>query len=287
MVVFPNAKINIGLRITGRRPDGYHNIESIMVPIGWTDILEIVPSPDGTERLFTSGCCLADCPPEKNLVIKAFRTIERHTEKALPPYHIYLHKNIPDGAGLGGGSSDASATIRLVNDMARLGLTDTQMADIARTVGADCPFFIYNKPMLAQGVGEILTPVDIAGLDGKWIVVAKPHTESVSTRQAYAMVQPTPLSPEASLAESIVAPIEDWQYDGLLTNDFEPGISTLRPQIAAVRRVLEGSGAIFASMSGSGAAVFGIFDSAKMADNAASRLADCDIYVGELTPAER
>lgn len=137
MIVFPNAKINLGLAITGRRPDGYHDIETVMYPVGWTDILEIVPSKSGVTELFTSGRRV-ECPPESNLVMKAYRALDAIT--MLPPVSIYLHKVIPDGAGLGGGSADAAFALKALNTMLNLGLDYKRLEEIAATIGADCPF---------------------------------------------------------------------------------------------------------------------------------------------------
>lgn len=281
MIVFPNAKINIGLRIVERRPDGYHNIETVMVPTGWCDILEMVPAASGRESFTLTGSTLGGCPPEKNLVIKALRALENYTGKALPPFDIYLHKVIPDGAGLGGGSADASFALLCANELAGLGLDKDQLAEVAVRVGADCPFFIYNRPMAARGIGELLSDVDLSSLRGKHIAIAKPSAEAVATREAYAGVCPRPLLGE-SLEAAIAQPVEKWQQSGVLVNDFEPTVCALRPQIAAVLKKMRGYGALYSAMSGSGAAVYGIFDNAKMAEEAIAGMPDCTCFAGPL-----
>ena len=182
MVVFPNAKINLGLNITSRREDGYHILTSIMLPIGWHDILEIVPSNYGATTLTTSGNKV-DCPPESIIVMKAYRALANHAK--LPSVNIYLRKIIPDGAGLGGGSADAAFTLKALNNMFKLNYSDDELAEIASTLGADCPFFIYNRPMIAEGIGTDLTPTDISVLSGKTLLIVKPDIH-ISTAEAYA-----------------------------------------------------------------------------------------------------
>lgn len=250
MILFPNCKINLGLNIVRRRPDGYHDIETVMVPVPWCDILEIVPAPDNTLRLTVTGHAV-DCPMEKNLVVKAYNAVAK--EHDIPPVHIYLHKVIPDGAGLGGGSADASFTIIALNRMFGLQLSDDEMARIAATIGADCPFFIYNRPMLATGIGTDFQAIDV-NLDGKWIVLVKPEV-SVPTREAYAGVSPK--TPELVLAETLTASADQWQRT--VKNDFEPGIFALHPQVGQLKQTMLESGALYSAMSGSGSSVFGIF----------------------------
>ncbi len=279
MVVFPNAKINIGLRVLRRRPDGYHDIDSVMVPIGWTDVLEIVPSISGSTQFTMTGHTLGGCPPEKNLVMKALRALEAHLGHELSPLNIYLHKNIPDGAGLGGGSADASFALIAANRLLDLGLSDEELARVAARVGADCPFFIYNRPMHVEGIGERLTPVSLPVLDHLWVAVVKPRTEAVSTRDAYAGV--TPAVPASALLSAFDAAPDRWHALGAV-NDFEPSVFALRPAIAETLASMSGAGALYASMSGSGSAVFGLFASAKMAEDAIALFDGCDTYAGKL-----
>ncbi len=244
MILFPNAKINIGLYITSRRDDGYHNLETLFFPVGWQDILEIVPA-KGTQTTLTVSGNAVECPPEKNLVMKAYAAL--NDVIPLPPVDIYLHKIIP--------------------------------AEIAAKIGADCPFFIYNRPMLAKGIGNEFTPVDI-DLSGKTIAIVKPH-ESVSTREAYSGV--TPMIPECDLTTAISADIKEWR--GKISNDFEKSIFPLHPAIQSVKEQLYALGADYASMSGSGAAVYGIFQSDnydRLSEQLAKTFPGCATFSGKI-----
>lgn len=283
MLLFPNAKINIGLRILRRRPDGYHDIESVMVPVGWCDVLEMVPAA-GAEASFTivGNDTLGLADAADNLVVKALRALEAHIGRALPPLDVYLSKVIPTGAGLGGGSADAAFAIRGANELCGLGLSDAEMASVAARVGADCPFFIYNRPMLATGIGERLEPVQVDGVGRLTVVIAKPAAEAVSTRMAYAGVVPSEAPTPLPLAQAVASPAGQWQVSASVFNDFERSIFALRPQIALTKERMLAAGALYAAMSGSGAAVFGIFDNDKMAEDAATAFAGCDVYVGTL-----
>ncbi|MDE6643452.1 MAG: 4-(cytidine 5'-diphospho)-2-C-methyl-D-erythritol kinase [Muribaculaceae bacterium] len=266
MILFPNCKINLGLHILARRPDGYHDIETVMVPVDLTDILEIVPAANGETTLTVTGNHV-DCPPEKNLVIKALHAVEKFVNRQLP-VNIYLRKIIPDGAGLGGGSSDAAFTIKGLNSIFDLGLTDQQMASIASTVGADCPFFIYNQPMLATGTGTTLSPVQLTpDFKNLTCLIVKP-TEGVSTAEAYAGV--TPQQRESSLADFVNQSVTNWQ--STLFNDFEKSVFEKRPEIANVKQHLINSGPIYVAMSGSGSSVFALFENDKMADDFAKSI---------------
>ena len=160
MILFPNAKINLGLNILRRRPDGYHDLEMLMLPVGWADILEIVPAAPGEATTLTCSGRPVDCPPEKNLVMKAWRALKAECP-SMPEAAIYLRKIVPDGAGLGGGSSDAAFTLVGLNEVFGLGISRERLAAIAAGIGADCPFFIHNRPMLATGTGTVLEAVDI------------------------------------------------------------------------------------------------------------------------------
>ncbi|MBD5214182.1 MAG: 4-(cytidine 5'-diphospho)-2-C-methyl-D-erythritol kinase [Bacteroidales bacterium] len=271
MILFPNAKINLGLNITERRPDGYHNLESLFLPVGWKDILEIVPSRDGQTHLTVYGN-KPNCPDEDNLVIKAYRALCEVTD--LPPVDIYLEKIIPDGAGLGGGSSDAAFTLKGLNDLFCLDLPDSKLAEIASQLGADCTFFIYNRPMIASGIGTDLTPAEF-DTTPYYIVIAKPAV-SVSTKEAYAGVKPSPWpTPLHELLKR--------NEINKLVNDFEVSIFPKCPQIAELKAKMLQSGAAYASMSGSGSSVFGLYTDRATADKAAKSLADYPyIYVGKL-----
>lgn len=274
MVVFPNAKINIGLNILARHSDGYHDIESVMIPVGWKDILEIVPAKSNQTTLTVSGRSV-ECPPEKNLVVKAYNILNQYIP--LPPVDIYLRKIIPDGAGLGGGSSDAAFTLIALNEMFSLDLTTSKLAEIAAKIGADCPFFIYNRPMIATGIGTQLTPIPVQTLQNLTLLIVKPDI-SISTAEAYSGV--TPRIPCTGLTETITRPVNDW--DGIIINDFEKSLEDKFPQIQELKSGLKKSGAVYTSLSGSGSAVYGIYESDKMAEKAAKQYFDFDTYVGKL-----
>lgn len=278
MIVFPNAKINLGLNIVSRRSDGYHDLDMVMMPVGWCDILEIVPAASGSTTLSTSGNKV-DCPPEKNLVFKAWSRLNEVVDGDLPPVDIYLHKVIPDGAGLGGGSADAAFTLVALNSLFELGLSRKKLCEVAATLGADCPFFIHNRPMLCRGTGTDMTPIDVNFGQVSHIVIAKPQGVSVSTAEAYSGV--TPSVPEMT-TDRVVATLSPYQWSGLLVNGFEKHIFAAKPAIAALKQKMTEAGAVYASMSGSGSAVYGLFDDAKMAEEAAAGISGCDIYVGNI-----
>lgn len=250
--VHPNAKINIGLNIVERRPDGYHNIETIFYPISLHDTLEME-----TDNMHDTECSLTiDGNPiegeiEDNLVIKAYRLLAK--DFTLPPVAFRLHKNTPTGAGLGGGSADAAFTLRMLNKTFQLGLTEHQLEDYAVRLGADCPFFVRNTPVFATGIGNIFTPINIS-LKGLYLVLVKPDV-FVSTRDAYAAVKPQ--RPQIALPDLITLPIEEWRNK--VVNDFETSVFPKFPEIKAVKDRLYDLGAAYASMSGSGSSVFGLF----------------------------
>ena len=269
MITFPNAKINLGLNIVERRPDGYHNIETVFYPIPLSDVLEIVPA--AGETSLTCHGNPVDCPPEKNLVMKAYRLLQQRYD--LPPVSIHLYKHIPDGAGLGGGSSDAAHTLVMLNRMFNLAIGEKELAAMAAGLGADCAFFVYNRPMLATGIGDVLSPVEV-NLSGKTLLLVKPPV-GVDTRTAYSRVTPQPAS--VSLTDVIAAPVTAW--DGLLVNDFEPSVFAALPQLWLIKARLLDAGAQYAAMSGSGSTIFGIFDSDKLAEAAADTFADCATFV--------
>ena len=273
MITFPNAKINLGLNIVERRSDGYHNIETVFYPIPLTDVLEIVPASGGDTTLTCSGNAV-DCPVEKNLVMRAYRMLE--SQYHLPPVEMHLYKHIPDGAGLGGGSSDAAHALMMLNDMFDLNLTEAELASLAVKLGADCAFFIYNRPMLATGIGDVFTPVDV-DLKGKTLLLVKPPM-GVDTRTAYSRVVPAPSS--IRLDKVVALPVPSW--DGLLVNDFEPSVFAALPQLWLIKARLLDAGALYAAMSGSGSTVFGIFDNDKLAETTADTFTDCATFVLQL-----
>ena len=255
MIVYPNAKINIGLNVVEKRPDGYHNLETVFYPIGLQDILEIqeldTDLPDCGYRLKLTGSLL-DGSPEDNLVVRAFKLLKREFD--LPPVSIGLYKHIPTGAGLGGGSADAAFTVKTLNDRFKLGLTTQQMEDYCAQLGADCPFFIQNKPVFATGIGNVFHPIEL-NLKYKQLVLVKPDI-FVSTKDAYAKVNVR--HPEKQLPELLSQPIETWK--DTVVNDFEASVFSKYPEIAAIKDKLYEMGAVYASLSGSGSSVFGIFE---------------------------
>ena len=248
MIVYPNAKINLGLNVVAKRPDGYHDIETAFYPIPLQDALEVADAP--TFRFRMAGTPL-DCPAGDNLVIKVLQMVEQDFK--LPELDIFLYKHIPSGAGLGGGSSDAAFMLMLLNERFGLGLTKEEMKARLATLGADCPFFVENRPVLATGIGDVMTPIDIS-LAGWTLVLVKPDI-AVSTAEAYAGVKPQ--KPATPIAEILKLPVEQWQ--GRLCNDFEESVFARHPEIAATRDLLLDLGATYAAMSGSGSAVFGLF----------------------------
>lgn len=251
MICFPNAKINLGLNIVEKRPDGFHNIETIFYPIDLCDALEIIPSGEESFDFHTTGIQVV-CDPESNLVMKAVRLVSGACNPS-PGLRIHLHKVIPTGAGLGGGSSDGAHAIKLLNDLWSTELTVLQIQDLARQIGSDCAFFIENRPVFASGRGDRFEPVHV-NLSGYQIVIIVPPVH-VSTTDAYAMA--TPRKPENSLKEIIQLPVEEWKE--LLTNDFEKPVMQKYPVIRKIKEELYNRGALYAAMSGSGAGVYGIF----------------------------
>lgn len=255
MITFPNAKINLGLHITEKRPDGYHNLETVFYPVPLDDALEIhLLSTPSTRKyaLHLSGIEVTG-EVDDNLVVKAYRLLDQDFE--LPPVDIHLFKHIPSGAGLGGGSADAAFMLKLLNDRFGLNLTVEQLEAYAATLGADCAFFIRNAPTFAEGIGNLFSPISLS-LAGYQLVIIKPDI-FVSTREAFSQIRPH--RPEHPLHEVISRPIEEWRE--LLVNDFEASVFPQFPAIKEIKEELYRQGAIYASMSGSGSSVFGLFQS--------------------------
>lgn len=253
MLTFPHAKINIGLQVTERRPDGYHNLDTVFYPIPIRDALEVIVA-EGADydcRLHISGIEIAG-DPDTNLVVRAYRLLA--ADYTLPSVDIYLHKHIPTGAGLGGGSADASFMLRLLNEMFSLDISTEQLEAYATRLGADCPFFITSQPVYATGIGNEFHPIDLS-LKEMYLVVVKPDV-FVSTKEAYSMVHPE--RPAVTLDAKIVRPITEWR--DTISNDFEKGIFALHPELATIKEKLYELGARYAAMSGSGSALFGLFD---------------------------
>ena len=252
MLVFPKAKINLGLRITGRRPDGYHDIETLLYPVGLRDALEIVRGPEGSvkDSMVVSGIEIPGAAGD-NIVLKSIRKLRESFQ--IPPLRIHLHKRIPAGAGLGGGSSDAASALHVINRIFSLSISASNLKEIAATVGSDCPFFIDQVPAFASGRGEILTPAPFV-LRGYYAVLANPGI-SACTGEAYAACRPA--LPETSLRAITAAPPEEWKDK--LINDFEEILFPKYPVIKELKSAFYASGALFSSMSGSGSTVFGIY----------------------------
>lgn len=249
MKVFPNCKINIGLNIVERRADGYHNLQTIFYPIPLYDEISIQPSDE--DELVMEGLRI-EGRPEDNLVMRVLSVL-REKGYAVPPVCIELHKVIPSGAGLGGGSSDAAFMMKALNEMFALELTAAEMELLLSPLGADCPFFVNNRPVYAEGIGNIFTPVHL-DLKGWHLILVKPD-DFVSTREAYSLVRPH--FPACNIQQYITLPVEEWR--GHIVNDFEESVFPLRPRIQAIRDELYRQGAAYAAMSGSGSCVYGLF----------------------------
>ena len=259
IVLYPRPKINIGLRVTARRSDGYHDIETLFFPVdNWReDILEIIEADSVSMNYYGTPFELPGGDIEKELCVKAYRLLQREFD--LPPVGIYLCKNIPVGAGMGGGSSDAAWTLRGLNELFHLGLSDGRLAEYAARLGSDCPFFIYSRPMYGSGRGEVLTPCTstaVTQLQEQYRIKVIAPGIHVSTAEAYASLTPDPSGRGLSdLLDTL--PVEEWK-DRIL-NDFEGPVFSRYPALARLKQSLYDEGAVYASMSGSGSAVYGIF----------------------------
>lgn len=252
MILRANCKINLGLDILRRRADGFHDLETVMFPVrGLYDQIELTRTAAAGVRFFAEGLAV-DCPEQENICLKAFRLMQRHY--GVEGVTIRLDKRVPFGAGLGGGSSDATAVIVALDALFDLQLPESELIQRAAELGSDTAFFVRNTPQLCTGRGEVMTPFAL-DLSGRRLVIVKPD-EGVSTREAYAGVHPR--VPAIPLGERLRQPVEDWQ--GLVTNDFEEHIFAAHPAIRAAKERLLAAGAVYAAMSGSGSAVFGIFD---------------------------
>lgn len=277
MITNPNVKINLGLNVLRKREDGFHDLETIFVPyFGISDTLEIVIgddysrtsaaifgkyapemiaqgiSEDGKLMITIARKEGVDWDPLKDLTAKAYHILSEDFE--MPPVKIFLEKTSPVGAGLGGGSADAAFALKMLNELCCLALSEEQLAGYASRLGSDCAFFIYNRPMIGEGRGEVLTEYQIS-LDGYDLQVLTPEGVAVSTKDAYGGIRPH--LPEVPLREALARPVEEW--DGILVNDFEETVFVKYPELAAIKRSLYDSGAVYASMSGSGSALFAIY----------------------------
>ena len=256
MLTRPIAKINLGLNVVERRPDGYHNLETVFYPVPVCDALEVFemdtlfPSPVDCDLKVTNIVIEGD--EQRNLVVRAYNLLKQDFP-TLPRIHAHLYKGIPTQAGMGGGSSDCGFMITLLNRMFGLGLSDEQMIQYASRLGADCAFFILNRPCYAEGIGERLQPIAL-DLSGWYLAVVRPAIP-VSTKEAFSLI--TPQHPEKNCLDIVMQPVETWRDE--LTNDFEKSVFTLYPEIGAIKQRLYDMGATYAAMSGSGSSLFGLF----------------------------
>ena len=256
MITFPQAKINLGLNVVERRPDGYHNLETVFYPVPLCDALELnvmdadFPSASDCDLKVTGISVEGD--EQRNLVVRAY-----HLLKAERPWtariHAHLHKAIPTQAGMGGGSSDCASMMMMLNKMCRMDFTQEELIERAARLGADCPFFILGQPAYAEGIGEKLEPIDLS-LQGYYLAIVRPDIP-VSTKEAFAMI--TPKKPEVNCRDIVRLPVEQWR--GLLVNDFEQSVFAQYSAIGQIKEQLYEMGAVYSAMSGSGSAVFGLF----------------------------
>ena len=280
MILHPHAKINLGLRILRRRPDGYHDIESCMLSIGWADQLTVEIAAGAAEDSYEIAGLAGDLPIERNLIYKAVQLLRAHHHE-IPPLQLKLEKRIPSEAGLGGGSADAAYTLLAINELCHLGLSTAQLETLAGELGSDCPFFIQSRPVLVTSRGEVLTPLTMpSALHGKWLLVVKPPI-GMSTAEAYRQVTRHPEA-EGKLAALLKRPIGEWRE--LIVNDFEPVVFAHYPELAALRDTLYHHGALYAAMSGSGTALYALFaDKPLSSTPLATHLADLPVWLERLS----
>ena len=256
MLSFPICKINLGLNVVEKRPDGYHNLETVFYPVPITDALEVYPMnpafPSDVDCDLKVTNIHIDGDEQRNLVVRAYNLLKKDFPK-LPRIHVHLYKGIPTQAGMGGGSSDCGFMITLLNQMFSLGLQEQQMIDYAAQLGADCPFFIVNRPSYAEGIGEKLQPVSL-DLKGWYLAVVRPAIP-VSTKEAFSLI--TPQHPVKNCRDIVLQPVETWREQ--LVNDFEKSVFAIHPEIGAIKERLYEMGAVYAAMSGSGSSLFGLF----------------------------
>jgi 4-diphosphocytidyl-2-C-methyl-D-erythritol kinase len=255
MVTFPNCKINIGLNIIGKRADGYHNLETIFYPLQIKDAIEIIESDNESDIIFTAAGNIINVKDDDNLCVKSYRLLKKDFPQ-LPSIKMHLHKNIPMGAGLGGGSADASAVLLLLNKKFSLHISQEKLIKYASKLGSDCPFFIINKPCFATGRGEILEEINL-DLSSYKIMIVNLGIH-VNTRDAFSNLNQSNFSPIGELQEQIKQDITAWR--NVIKNDFEKPIFEKYPEIEKIKNTLYENGAIYSAMSGSGSTVFGIFE---------------------------
>ena len=263
MITHPIAKINLGLNVVEKRPDGYHNLETVFYPVRIYDAIEVFemaadfPSEVDCDLKITN--IHIDGDEQRNLVVRAYQLL-RQDFPQLPRIHVHLHKGIPTQAGMGGGSSDCGYMLTLLNRQFDLGLSNEQLIGYAARLGADCSFFILNKPCYAEGIGEKLQPISL-DLSGWYLAIVRPDIP-VSTKEAFSLI--TPQHPEKNCRDVVMQPVETWR--DVLTNDFEKSVFALYPKIGQIKQRLYDLGAVYAAMSGSGSSLFGLFRSPVLLD---------------------
>lgn len=268
MLTFPNAKINLGLRIIEKRPDGFHNLQSCFYPVGWSDVLEVIPS--DTFGFSSSGLPIPGAA-DTNLCVRAYNLLKADFD--LLPVQIHLHKIVPIGAGLGGGSADAAFALKLLNDRFGLGLSVSSLENYARQLGSDCAFFVKNQPMYCLERGDVFEEIAV-DLRGYHLLLVYPNL-AISTAEAYAAIRPR--HPETPLRNDLQAPIDTWRIT--IHNDFEDSLFLKYPVLSKIRHQLYEAGAVYASMSGSGSTVYGIFNAPVTPPN---QFRDYSVWQGKL-----
>ena len=257
VIRFPIAKINLGLNIVERRPDGYHNLETVFYPVPIKDVLEVFPMdekfPSSVDCDLKVSNIQIEGDEQKNLVVRAYQLLKQDFPQQMQRVHAHLFKRIPTQAGMGGGSSDCAVMISLLNDLFGLGLNNQQMIDYAARLGADCPFFVLNRPVYAEGIGERMQPIHL-DLSSWVLAIVRPNIP-VSTKEAFSYIHPK--RPAKNCREIVAQPVETWRDE--LTNDFETSVFQIHPEIGQIKDDLYQMGAVYAAMSGSGSALFGLF----------------------------
>ena len=256
MIIFPIAKINLGLNVVEKRPDGYHNLQTVFYPVPIQDVLEVQVMDEAFPSSYDCDLKVTniniDGDEQRNLVVRAYQLLKKDFP-TLPRIHTHLWKGIPTQAGMGGGSSDCAYMMLLLNRQFQLGLTDEQLIQYAAQLGADCAFFILSQPCYAEGIGEKLNPIEVS-LNGYHIVVVRPDIP-VSTKEAFSLIHPH--YPAQNCRETVMQPVETWRET--LVNDFEESVFALHPEIGDIKQQLYDMGATYAAMTGSGSALFGLF----------------------------
>ena len=256
MITFPIAKINLGLNVVEKRPDGYHNLQTVFYPVPIQDVLEVQVMDEAFPSSYDCDLKVTniniDGDEQRNLVVRAYQLLKKDFP-TLPRIHTHLWKGIPTQAGMGGGSSDCAYMMLLLNRQFQLGLTDNQLIQYAAQLGADCAFFILSQPCYAEGIGEKLNPIEVS-LNGYHIVVVRPDIP-VSTKEAFSLIHPH--YPAQNCRETVMQPVETWRET--LVNDFEESVFALHPEIGDIKQQLYDMGATYAAMTGSGSALFGLF----------------------------